>query len=86
LEFIEKNIIIKLRDKLGAAMSTKEMFNIFDNFCLNLNNKFFFLEFEIKNHDYTQEQKKILEKAALECPVALSLDPEINKKVSFNYL
>ena len=44
------------------------------------------IEFEIKNHDYTQEQKKILEKAALECPVALSLDPEINKKVSFNYL
>jgi hypothetical protein len=32
LEFIEKNIIIKLRDKLGAATSTKEMFNIFDNF------------------------------------------------------
>ena len=30
--FIEKNIITKLRDKLGTATSTKEMFNIFDNF------------------------------------------------------
>ena len=44
------------------------------------------IEFEIKNHQYTVEQKNILEKAALECPVALSFDPTIDKKVSFNYL
>jgi len=32
LEFIEKNIITKLREKLGSASSTIEMFNIFCNF------------------------------------------------------
>jgi putative redox protein len=44
------------------------------------------IEFEIKNHQYTVEEKNILEKAALECPVALSLDREIDKKISFNYI
>ncbi len=31
------------------------------------------------------KSKKILEEAALTCPVALSLNPEINQKVDFRY-
>lgn len=35
---------------------------------------------------FTAEQKKILEEAALTCPVYLSLHPELKKMVSFDYL
>lgn len=35
---------------------------------------------------FTPEQKKILEEAALTCPVYLSLHPELKKTVSFDYL
>ena len=34
---------------------------------------------------YTDEQKKLLENAALNCPVAKSLDPAIKQQVDFQY-
>jgi putative redox protein len=34
---------------------------------------------------YTDEEKKILENAALTCPVALSLHPDLIQNVKFNY-
>lgn len=35
--------------------------------------------------DYTEKDKKILEKAALTCPVYLSLHPDIKKTVDFGW-
>lgn len=43
------------------------------------------VEFEMPDVEYTEKEKKILEHAALTCPVALSLNPELKQKVSFNY-
>jgi hypothetical protein len=34
---------------------------------------------------YSDREKKIIENAALTCPVALSIHPDIEQKVSFNY-
>jgi putative redox protein len=34
---------------------------------------------------YTDKEKKILENAALTCPVALSLHPDVKQTVHFNY-
>lgn len=34
---------------------------------------------------FTQEQKTFMEETAMNCPVALSLSPEVKKTVSFNY-
>jgi hypothetical protein len=35
--------------------------------------------------NYTEREKTILEQAALSCPVAKSLNPEIAQEVSFRY-
>jgi uncharacterized OsmC-like protein len=40
---------------------------------------------KIQNMDYTEREKTILEQAALTCPVAKSLNPEIAQKISFRY-
>jgi len=43
------------------------------------------IEMKFPDVDYTGEQKEILEKTALTCPVALSLHPDIKQDVSFIY-
>jgi uncharacterized OsmC-like protein len=43
------------------------------------------VEFEIVNRGLTQVQKTVLEKAALTCPVALSLSESLKQTVSFRY-
>jgi uncharacterized OsmC-like protein len=40
---------------------------------------------KIQNMDYTEREKTILEQAALTCPVAKSLSPEIAQEISFRY-
>lgn len=40
---------------------------------------------EIQNMNYTDREKSILENAALTCPVAKSLHPDILQHVVFNY-
>ena len=40
---------------------------------------------QMPKHSYTDEQKKILEDAALNCPVAKSLSSEIKQTVTFEY-
>lgn len=42
-------------------------------------------ELNFPANSYTDKQKKIIELAALTCPVYLSLHPDLNKNVSFNY-
>lgn len=39
-----------------------------------------------KNITYTDKEKKILEKAALTCPVIESLHPDLKKSVTFDWL
>jgi uncharacterized OsmC-like protein len=43
------------------------------------------LQFEVMDRDLTDAQKTILEKAALNCPVALSLSESLKQEVSFSY-
>jgi uncharacterized OsmC-like protein len=43
------------------------------------------IDFRIENLDFTEKQKQLLEYAALNCPVAKSLSPEILQTVSFTY-
>ena len=43
------------------------------------------IEMDLSASTYYDEQKEILEKAALNCPVAKSLHPDINQEVNFNY-
>lgn len=43
------------------------------------------IEFSLEGLKATDHQKEMLKKAALTCPVALSLDPEITQEVSFNF-
>lgn len=43
------------------------------------------LDFEISGANLTDAQKELLEDAALNCPVALSIDPQIKKDVNFDY-
>ncbi|MBP9150710.1 MAG: OsmC family protein [Flavobacteriales bacterium] len=43
------------------------------------------VEFEIVDRGLTQVQKTVLEKAALTCPVALSLSESLKQTVSFRY-
>jgi putative redox protein len=38
-----------------------------------------------KKQSYSAKEKLIIEKAALECPVAKSVHPDLKQKVSFNY-
>lgn len=40
---------------------------------------------KIPNENYTAEQKQILEDAAINCPVAKSISPEIKLEVKFEY-
>ena len=40
---------------------------------------------QIQNMNYSEREKTILEQAALSCPVAKSLNPEIVQEVSFRY-
>lgn len=43
------------------------------------------IEFHFPFNSYSDSQKRILEKAATTCPVALSLHPDINQNVIFNW-
>ena len=43
------------------------------------------LEFKMPEREYSQKEKLMLENAALTCPVALSLHPDIKQSVSFSY-
>lgn len=43
------------------------------------------IELVFKNTNYTDEQKEQLKTAALNCPVAKSLHPEINQEISFMF-
>ncbi len=43
------------------------------------------IEFTFSGNDYTDKEKMILEKAALTCPVALSLHPDLKQTIQFSY-
>lgn len=43
------------------------------------------IEFTHDHLEATDHQKQMLKKAAMTCPVALSLDPSIHQDVSFNF-
>lgn len=43
------------------------------------------VEFFMPSFTYTEVQKKILQKAAEGCPVALSIHPDITQKIAFHF-
>jgi len=43
------------------------------------------VDFSMEDTNATAEQIHMLKEAALSCPVALSLNPEINQEVTFNF-
>jgi uncharacterized OsmC-like protein len=43
------------------------------------------IHLELENNDFTAREKEILENAALTCPVAKSLHPDIKQEVTFGY-
>jgi uncharacterized OsmC-like protein len=43
------------------------------------------IEFNIPGKNYNEKEKAILERAALTCPVALSLHPSLKQTVQFTY-
>lgn len=43
------------------------------------------IEFTINGTNYSDKDKMILEKAALTCPVALSLHPDLKQTIRFSY-
>jgi uncharacterized OsmC-like protein len=43
------------------------------------------VEIKIKDKNYTDDQKKMLQTGAINCPVAKSIHPDLIQKVSFNY-
>ena len=43
------------------------------------------VEFYMPKNNYTDKEKAILEHAAITCPVAKSLNPELKQTVKFNY-
>ena len=43
------------------------------------------IEFKMPGKNYSDKEKVILEKAALTCPVALSLNPDIKQTIHFSY-
>ncbi|MDX5347699.1 MAG: OsmC family protein [Hymenobacteraceae bacterium] len=44
------------------------------------------LEFHMPDHEFSNKEKAILENAALTCPVALSLHPDVKQMVHFHYV
>lgn len=43
------------------------------------------IKFDFPKNNFSEEQKQILKDAAYNCPVALSLDPNLKKSVTFNF-
>lgn len=43
------------------------------------------IELTFPRHDYTEKEKKIIERSAFTCPVYLSLHPDLKKTITFNY-
>lgn len=43
------------------------------------------IEIDLIKKNYSEKEKSILERAALTCPVAISLSPELKQTVSFKY-
>ncbi len=43
------------------------------------------IDFHFRDNNYSEKNKKIIEYAAYNCPVILSLNPEIVKEVNFNF-
>jgi putative redox protein len=43
------------------------------------------VEFQMPDNNYSAKEKQLLENAALACPVAKSLHPELKQTVRFNY-
>jgi len=43
------------------------------------------IEFKMPANNYTDEQKKLIEEIAHNCPVALSIHPGIKQNIVFNY-
>lgn len=43
------------------------------------------IEFTFPHHDYTESQQRILKHAAHNCPVALSLHPDVFQNIIFNF-
>lgn len=43
------------------------------------------IDFSFAANDFSQKEKAILEEAALTCPVALSVHPDLKQTVKFNY-
>lgn len=43
------------------------------------------IDFDFPDSKYSDEQKKILKEAALNCPVALSIHPDLKQEISFNF-
>ena len=43
------------------------------------------IEFKLPGKNYSDKEKVILEKAAITCPVALSLNPDIKQTIYFSY-
>lgn len=43
------------------------------------------VNFQFPANDYSDKDKKIIERSANTCPVAFSLHPDLKKTVSFNY-
>jgi uncharacterized OsmC-like protein len=39
----------------------------------------------VENKEYSDKEKAILENAALTCPVAKSIHPDIKQEISFSY-
>lgn len=43
------------------------------------------IEFTFPKNNYSEKEKKFIEKAAFTCPVNLSLHPDLKKTIIFNY-
>ena len=43
------------------------------------------IQFDLTGKNYSDKEKKLLETAALTCPVALSVHPDLRQTVSFDY-
>jgi len=43
------------------------------------------IELAFPKNDYSNKERKIIEKAAFTCPVYLSLHPDLKKKITFSF-